>query len=206
MPVSFEDVRTVAALLEGFESPWYVSGGWAIDLFVGTETRDHEDLEIGVARRDQMALQNFLRGWTLSKAAPSRATATGEPFEVVPWVEGEWLDLPIHQVIVTRTGTNGLEWQLFLNEIRDGTWYFRRNQAIYRPESDIALVGHEGIPIIAPEIQLLYKAKERRPKDDRDFATALPRLDSRQRTWLAEGLELQHPGHAWLGRLRGHGL
>jgi Aminoglycoside-2''-adenylyltransferase len=26
--------------------PWFVAGGWAIELFLGTQTREHEDLEI----------------------------------------------------------------------------------------------------------------------------------------------------------------
>ena len=37
-----------ARLLDGVDAPWYVAGGWAIDLFLGGERRDHEDLEIAV--------------------------------------------------------------------------------------------------------------------------------------------------------------
>ena len=31
-------------------TPWYVAGGWAVDLHLGRPTREHEDLEIGVPR------------------------------------------------------------------------------------------------------------------------------------------------------------
>ena len=41
--------RDFAARMEGADFPWFVAGGWAIDLFLGTPTRDHEDLEIAVA-------------------------------------------------------------------------------------------------------------------------------------------------------------
>lgn len=201
VPVSLEDVQTVAALLEGFGSPWYVSGGWAIDLFAGTETREHEDLEIGIARRDQLALQSYLRGWTLLKAAPNGATATGEPYEVVPWEQGEWLELPIHQIVITRNSPDHREWQVFLNEIHDGVWRFRRNPAIERPEHEVVIRTHAGIPVIAPEIQLLYKAKGHRPKDDADFAAVLPLLHAPQRDWLAKALAIQHPGDPWLASL-----
>jgi hypothetical protein len=34
-----------AYLLERVEAPWYVAGGWAIDLFLGGQRREHEDLE-----------------------------------------------------------------------------------------------------------------------------------------------------------------
>src|SRR3954452_6141795 len=38
----------VTARLEGVEVPWRVSAGWAIDLFLGGERREHDDLEIAV--------------------------------------------------------------------------------------------------------------------------------------------------------------
>ena len=41
--------RDFAARMDGADFPWFVAGGWAIDLFLGTRTRDHEDLEIAVA-------------------------------------------------------------------------------------------------------------------------------------------------------------
>ena len=59
----------------------------------------------------------------------------------------------------------------------------------------------EGIPYGRPEVVLLYKAKHTRPKDDADFAATLPRLDGARRGWLADALELVHPGHRWLARL-----
>jgi Aminoglycoside-2''-adenylyltransferase len=34
--------------LEGTEVPWYVAAGWAIDLYLGGDHREHEDLEIAV--------------------------------------------------------------------------------------------------------------------------------------------------------------
>jgi hypothetical protein len=40
----------VSALLAGVQAPWYVAAGWAIELFLGQERREHEDLEIAVPR------------------------------------------------------------------------------------------------------------------------------------------------------------
>src|SRR5829696_129284 len=39
-----------AALFAGVQAPWYVAAGWALDLFLGEERREHEDLEIAVPR------------------------------------------------------------------------------------------------------------------------------------------------------------
>jgi hypothetical protein len=64
----------------------------------------------------------------------------------------------------------------------------------------IELTG-DGIPYGRPEIILLYMAKHARPKDDGDLAAVLPHLDLARRRWLAEALELVHPGHRWLAEL-----
>jgi hypothetical protein len=55
---------------------------------------------------------------------------------------------------------------------------------------------------VTPEVVLLYKAGSRETLEaTADFDAALPRLESRQRRWLAEALDLAHPGHRWRDRL-----
>ena len=66
----FEPIEAVARVMAGYPHPWFVSGGWAIDLFVERVTREHEDLEVGVLRRDQEALRAYLAGWQMSKVDP----------------------------------------------------------------------------------------------------------------------------------------
>jgi hypothetical protein len=60
----------------------------------------------------------------------------------------------------------------------------------------------DGIPYLAPEIQLLFKAKGRRPKDEQDFAIALPLLDEGSRVWLKDALILTFTDHPWIAQLR----
>ena len=50
---------------------------------------------------------------------------------------------------------------------------------------------------LAPEIQLLFKAKYNRPKDRLDFERAITRFGAMQRKWLAEALTQYHAGHPW---------
>ena len=52
-------------LIKTFTRPWFVCGGWALDLFIGKQTREHHDLDIGIFRRDQLALQGFFANQTL---------------------------------------------------------------------------------------------------------------------------------------------
>ena len=40
------DPGQVARHLAGITAPWCVAAGWALDLFRGTQTREHGDIEI----------------------------------------------------------------------------------------------------------------------------------------------------------------
>lgn len=42
----------LARRLTGVSVPWCVAGGWALDLWHGHQTREHEDLEFTVLRSD----------------------------------------------------------------------------------------------------------------------------------------------------------
>ena len=87
-------------------------------------------------------------------------------------------------------------------EPHDGdTWICRRDQAIRLPYSDIIRRTRSGIPYLAPELVLLFKAKHARPKDQADFDATVPHMTPAQRETLAELLGRAHPGHRWLGAL-----
>jgi len=67
-----------------------------------------------------------------------------------------------------------------LEESSGGVWISRRDERIRRPITSIGLVTVRGIPYLAPEIQLFYKAKNQRAKDEADFAATLPILTEAQ--------------------------
>jgi hypothetical protein len=203
---SLEEIQAVAREMEGFPCPWFVSGGWAIDLFVGQVTRRHEDREIGIFRRDQRVLQAHLAGRALFKAVSGP-----DGGEYVPWEDGEWLALPIHQILVRPAGSDPPreawdpmpdEFEFFLNEAEDGLWRCRRDlERITRLAEEIWMRSCLGMPILVPEIQLLFKAKGHRPKDEHDFQQALGLLTAAQRAWLREALAIVHPSDPWLEAL-----
>jgi hypothetical protein len=84
-------------------------------------------------------------------------------------------------------------------EPHDGDiWICRRDNTIRLPYTEIIHRTDAGIPYLAPEIVLLFKAKGNRPKDRADLAGALPSLDTSRRTWLREALIRLSPGHPWL--------
>jgi len=189
--MAFEPVRQVAAIMQSFEKPWFVAGGWAVDLFLGRETRAHEDFEVAVFRRDQEAVWRHLSGWTWDQVKAG---------ERHPW-RGEWLAPPIHELHGKRAEGDLRELEVLLDEAWADTWRFRRNLAVARPIAEIRLRTSEEIPFLAPEIALLYKAKAPRAHDEADFRAALPELDEPRRQWLAQALDVCHSGHPWISEL-----
>jgi hypothetical protein len=192
LDIHLDDVLSIARLMDSYPAPWWICGGWAIDLYLGMVTRRHEDLEIGVARADQGLLHDQASGWSLFKITDG---------EIVDWPRGEWLQLPIHQVVVRNEGANPPEFEFFLNEVKDDRWHFRRDPQIHLPLGEAVVQSPAGVPVMAPQVQLLHKARYHREKDDHDFRTALPHLDSRRRTWLRLALQRHVPGDRWIEQL-----
>ena len=61
----------------------------------------------------------------------------------------------------------------------------------------MTVVSGSGIPILRPEIQLLYMASSTEPKNQHDFDITVPRLDPNAAAWLDEALAICYPWHRW---------
>jgi hypothetical protein len=178
--------RVVAERLEGVGVPWYVAGGWAVDLHLGRVTREHEDLEIGVPRERFAAVAGrfpelafYVAG--SGKVAPATPEALAADYQT--WAFDSAAEV----------------WRFdVMREPHDGdTWISRRHVSLARPYASIVLLSGDGIPYLSPEVVLLFKAKHRRAKDEADFALLAPVLTAAQRGWLDDALDLVHPGHSW---------
>jgi uncharacterized protein (DUF952 family) len=191
-----------AAVMAGCRAPWWVAGGWALDLHAaarhGDRLRPHADLEIAILRRDQRALFDHLAGWQLC--------AVVCPGVLEDW-DGQTLPPAVHQIWARRGPrlpprpdrfvADPTLLEILLEEADGDTWRFRRQPSIARPLTEIGASTSRGIPLIRPEIALLYKAKHLRFKDQRDFEASAPTLDAAARAWLATALAQAHPGHPW---------
>jgi len=87
----FAEPLRAAQIMIGFPHPWCICGGWAIDLFVNRVSRQHKDVDIAIGRRDQLALRSHFvaQGWALEKAVDG---------QLAPWMEGEFIELPVHTI------------------------------------------------------------------------------------------------------------
>jgi hypothetical protein len=68
--------------------------------------------------------------------------------------------------------------------------------------STVVRTSADGLPYLAPEIQLLYKSKAPRERDDVDFAGIYPLHTAAARGWLRDAIGLINPTHAWVVAIR----
>jgi hypothetical protein len=188
----FEPPAKVQSLMQTFERDWCIAGGWAIDLFLGQQTRVHDDIEIAIFREDQFALQNYLSDWNLQKA---------DHGQLLEWKSGEYLELPVHGIHCFNQTAEISFLEVLLNERRDEVWQFRRNRNITKPLSDLYLTDHQGIKFLRPEVVLLYKSKNPRQKDEQDFEKTLNHLSPESKEWLKNALSLCDTENHWLPSL-----
>ncbi|MEP6871632.1 MAG: amino acid transporter [Anaerolineaceae bacterium] len=188
--------REVGGLLAGLDAPWWIAGGYAIEAFVARAFREHGDVDVGLLRRDQLLIQKRLDDWDLHAADP--------PGTLRPWVRGESLPLGVHDIWARRGAGRPWRFQLMLNESEGDDWLYRRDPRIRRALGTLVW-PRDGISYLAPEVQLLFKAKAPRAKDEADFEAALPLLDKPKRLWLSDALALTEPANPWINWLTEQG-
>ncbi len=180
----------VAELLAGFDRPWWIVGGWAIEAAPGVR-REHEDVDVSMLASDVPALYDHLGGkWHLWNQVEGVLT----PFSAE---RREALD-PTAQIWVRRNAGSPWVVDIILIPDRDGLWVSKRDPEHVATVEEITWVHTDGVRYQRPEIVLLYKALKARPKDQRDLRTAWPVLDETARRWLTHEVARLYPGHAWL--------
>jgi hypothetical protein len=174
---------------EQIDLPWAVAAGWAIDLFLGGDHREHGDLEVAVPRPRFGELLPLL-----------------DAFELwVPIGDGKGLmpfdpDSESHQT----WARDGELWRfdLFREPADRDTWVCRRDERLRMSYAELIRRTPDGIPYVRPDVTLLFKARHsEEEKNEVDFAAALPQLSGEERAWLRSALELVHPEHEWVTRL-----
>lgn len=180
----------VAQRLSAVAVPWCVVGGWALDLYIGCTTRDHDDIEIAVPAEQFDQVIAALPGYEWDIAGDGR---------VWPYPQ----QLAIHfQTWLREPATGRYRLDVFREPHIGDRWVCRRDGSLTLPYAELIGRSRDGIPYCIPEVVLLFKAKHRRWKDQVDFERVLPELDSARRSRLGTWLSRVHPGHRWIDALR----
>ena len=179
------EIDAVVEIFSPARFRWWISGGRALELHLGRSWRDHDDIDVGVLRCELDSVHSLLAGWDLQVAAEGRLT---------PW-SGELLDASLHQNGLWCRARPGGPWVLdmVVNEGSESGWIFRRDPSVQQSWDHAVLWTADGVPYLAPELQLLFKSKDPRPKDDVDAAQVIPALGHRHRRQLGRLLAPDHP-------------
>jgi hypothetical protein len=187
------DLDGVRAFFDGFDRPWWLVGGWAIELFTGAR-REHEDVDVSMLACDAPALREFVGDrWHLW----TNLGGTLRP------LNDRWPDLPDPECQLWVRRDSGSPWvmDMPLSPDVDGLWRSKRLPEHVAPLDEVTWTTDDGLRVADPEIVLLHEAAQLRRKDRRDLDRSLPLLDEAQRGWLRQSIADLYPRHEWLDLL-----
>ncbi|MGU3422952.1 nucleotidyltransferase domain-containing protein [Methylobacterium sp. D54C] len=169
--------------------PWYVAGGWALDIWHGEQTRAHEDLEFVALHHDADHFRSVLQELDFFTVKDG-VIENLPPLEPIP--------SDVWQVWGADMRRSIWRADLMIEQGTPDLWVYKRNPTIKMARSDAVLVNGKGIPYLAPMIILLFNAKHCRDKDRVDFELCLPKLSADEQNQLIIWLNDLHPNHEWL--------
>jgi hypothetical protein len=186
-----------ATLLDGFDEPWWISGGWAIDAFTGVP-RSHKDVDVTVFRRDVPRVRQQFAGrfhvWAVGSGA-LRPLDDARP-RVPAWSSQLW---------IREHATAPWLLDIQLNPGGPRRWVFKRDRSVSLPLDRATWLARDGLRYLRPELVLAHKVLLARELDDRDLATTLPLLDAQSIAWLHEYVARSEPTHRWLAPIAAAG-
>ena len=127
--------------LSNVSQPWCVVGGWALDLWHGNKTREHEDLEFTVLREDLGIFRrelNDMEFYTVNDGVLERLAADREPATEIFQI---WC-----------FDRAALRWRvdMMIEPGTDDSWVYKRNPQITRPRIEMVALNTDGIPYLNP--------------------------------------------------------
>ncbi|WP_404473972.1 nucleotidyltransferase domain-containing protein [Microbacterium aerolatum] len=184
----------VAQLLAAASVRWWLSGGAALDRWLGAPIRERANIDVSVTAGDLAAL-------VASLPAGFSAWAPGEgDDEIIPFADAP-ADTDLQPVLI-RDDDKGA-WVLQAN-VEDGApraWMYKRDPRMTLPW-DRAVLDLDGIPTGAPEVQLVWKALRPRPEDTIDKDAVLPTLSDEAVSFYETALLRIHPHSTWAIHVR----
>ncbi len=182
-------VVEVVDLLDGVDGLWWLSGGQAIDHWLGAVTRPHGDTDVSVATQDWPRILTHVRKH-LHISVAYRGSLS--PLPAVP--------LPEHVHNLWAATERHAPWclQLNLEPVHGNRWVYRRDGRVTRPLFETVL-DVRGVPTVAPAVQLLWKSQAPGPRDEHDRQQVAAFLGRDETRWLNTAIATAHPSSPWAG-------
>ncbi|MGV8880817.1 MAG: hypothetical protein ACOH19_01570 [Rhodoglobus sp.] len=184
----------IARLFATASVRWWLSGGAALDRWLGRAIRPRPNADVSVTTADLAALVASLpEGFT--------AWASAEGGDAMLPLDDAPTDADPQPVFIHDRARAA--WVLQVN-VEDGaphTWVYKRDPRLQLPW-DRAVLDIDGIPTGAPEVQLVWKALRPRPEDDADRDAVVAELSDEARAWYERAILTVHPHSSWSIRVR----
>jgi hypothetical protein len=158
--------------------PWWLTGGWAIDLAAGYLSRPHNGIDVFMAARDAPALSRELVGVSFDLVDASGGA--------IPW-RPDLRQLEMSDRLFVASPTLPLRSQIAFGVCDGDGWVFPSDRAIRASLAD-ATTERFAIPLLTPRIVLFNRAFSFRGQDQADFETAYPLLQTDDKAWLADAI------------------
>ena len=214
----FELLKSASQVMNNMNAKWCFAGGWAIDLFLGKESRGHKDLDIVVFKNEIHEVISYMKtkGWRIETPTRQGFLPVTEENVSELEIDNMWCmneAYPLDYLKVDEQGScNFYQYErdvqevfdfleVLLNSTEGGYFIYQQNPSI-RLEMSRAIFENNGLPYLAPEIVLLYKSKYLSEDNQADFDLVSAKLDSEQIKWLKEALTTEYGSdHPWVQAL-----
>jgi N-acetylglutamate synthase-like GNAT family acetyltransferase len=204
------------ALLKNGGFDYAFCGGCAIELFLNETVRKHGDIDVSTFWRDRDKVILFMQslGWNVYEMCGGglahRVTDIADQIKakrnIFCFKDGCELVAPsptnepnMFTLEFDHSGQSTLNFIEFLFNDCDGdNFLYARNMEIALPLSK-AVLRHDDIPHLAPELVLLYKSSDiEREGYQKDFDSAFFKMSVEQKGWFVGALRTMFPnGHKW---------
>jgi hypothetical protein len=189
--VEDEQLDRIQNIMKDFSLPWFIAGGWSIDLSVGKKTREHEDMDIVIFREHVQEVIDYFKDWEISVAIPGEhrlesvkdISSTSHP----------------RYCLHIRKDKDFVE--VLLTDRQEDRVIFRRDSSITIPLQNFNKTDPKNRPYVTPEWQLLFKSKTPRITDIQDYLRVLPHLSDYQKEWLRKALIKTKASNEWISFL-----
>lgn len=177
-PYSLEQIKL---LFSAADFKWGIAGGWAIDLYIERQTRQHEDIDILILSCEQQKLFNYLKRFTIYVAKDGKLSI---------W-SGQKIDDSC-SLWVSELQSTPFIFEILLIDAVEDKWIYKRDGRISGELNSLFIDSKYDMRIVAPEIQLLYKlgASSVREKDIQDLKAIYKFISTSQLEWLKSSLNL----------------
>jgi len=140
----------------GVPARWWMGGGRALELHLDRSWRTHNDIDVGILRDHALAIIEVLPGWDIEIASSGVLT---------PWRGSALLAHASQNNLWCRKGPEQ-PWciDITIGEGDREFWVFRRDPTIRIPWPEAVLRSDPEGAVPRPDLQLLFKSKDPRPK------------------------------------------